>query len=683
MRIAPRLTFFVLLIAAGGYSQQRSAAQSAVPVIPDYVPHEATLYTMQLAGNTAGQFAWWKAADGHIHVFFQFNDRGRGPKEDAVIAVGSNGMPASIDTTGVNYLKAPVEEHFSITNGVASWKNKAEQGEQQLSGSAFYLGIEGTPYESMLLAKALANARDGKLALLPSGVAAITRISEHDIKAADKSQLVGLYAISGLDLQPTYMWLDSNRDVFASLDSGGWYLLVRAGWEAAGLQLAALQNEAENVRRRRLAQKLAHHPQGKVVLRNASIFDAHSGKLVPGQDVVISGNRIASVQATGKALPTGAEVVDASGKTLLPGLWDMHAHVSDNDGLLNLAAGVTTVRDLANDTDQLLARRKRIAAGEEVGTRIVMAGFLDGPGPYHGPTKVLVSTPQEVRSQIAKYKQLGYVQIKVYSSIKPELVPVIVEEAHKRGMRVSGHVPAGMTAAECVKLGFDEIQHVNFLALNFMPDVKETRTPARFTEPGKRFRDINLDSAEVTNFIAFLKRSGTAIDPTMATFEPMFTAKPGQVPDAWKAAADRLPVQFRRGLLTGGLPTTGDLEKQYRESYANMVRLVGKMHQAGIPVEVGTDDTAGFTLMRELELDVKAGIPAAAALRSATLGAAHIMKMDKDLGSVEPGKLADLALFDGDPIADINAIRKASWVMKDGVIYLPAELYTALGIRAE
>jgi len=673
---------FILLLTAVAYGQA-PAAHNAAPPLPDSVPKDATLYAIQMASNPAGQLATWKTADGRVHVFYQFNDRGRGPKEDAVIAMGADGIPSSIETTGVNYLKAPVEEHFTVANGVASWKNKAEDGKQKLGGPAFYTGIEGTPAELFLLAKALRNAPGGKLPMLPSGEAAIRKISEQEAKAGDKSQRVTLYAMTGLDLSPTYIWLDASRDAFAFGDPGGWFLMIRQGWEAAGPELMKIQGKTEQARGAQVAQKLAHHPAGKVILRNANVFDARSGKVVRGQDVAVSGNRIESVQPTGKAPVSGAEVIDASGKTLLAGLWDMHAHVADNDGMLNLAAGVTTVRDLANDTEQLLARRKRIEAGQEIGTRIVMAGFLDGPGPYQGPTKVLVSTPQEVRTEIQKYKQLGYVQIKVYSSIKPELVPVIVEEAHKRGMRVSGHIPSGMTAEECVRLGFDEIQHVNFLALNFMPDVKETRTPARFTEPGKRFREIKLDSPQVTAFIALLKQKGTAIDPTLETFEPMFTSLPGEVPEGWKPAADRMPVQFRRGLLTGGLPMEGGLEKQYRESYDNMVRLVGKMYEAGIPVESGTDDTAGFALMRELELHVKAGIPASSVLRDATLGAAKIMKMDQELGSIEAGKLADLALFDGDPTADISNIRKARLVMKDGVIYRPAELYTELGIRPE
>src|SRR5205823_927478 len=145
------------------------------------------------------------------------------------------------------------------------------------------------------------------------------------------------------------------------------------------------------------------------------------------------------------------------------------------------------VRDLANDIDELLARKKRIEDGTEIGTRIVMAGFIDGPGPYQGPTKVLVADEKSGREWIDKYAALGMVQIKLYSSLKPELVAPLAEEAHKKGLRVSGHIPSGLTASEAVNLGYDEIQHANFLVLNFMPDVKETRTPARLpSRPGAR-----------------------------------------------------------------------------------------------------------------------------------------------------------------------------------------------------
>jgi len=336
--------------------------------------------------------------------------------------------------------------------------------------------------------------------------------------------------------------------------------------------------------------------------------------------------------------------------------------------------------NLANDTEQLEARRARIEKGEEIGTRIVAAGFMDGPGPYQGPTKVLVSTPEEVRAAVERYASLGYPQIKMYSSIKPELVPVIIAEAHQRGMRVSGHIPAGMTAAECVKLGFDEIQHANFLALNFMPDVKETRTPARFTEPARRTADLDVDSPEVRAFLSLLKDRSVALDPTLSVFESMFTDRPGEVPAGNADVFKRLPAQVRRGMLTGGLPVPEGMDGRYRQSFATMLKLVGAAYRAGIPVESGTDALAGFSLLRELELHVQAGIPSAEVLRAATLGAARIMRRDRDLGTVAPGRLADLAIVDGDPLKNIGDIRRVGTTIKGGVVYRSDELYQALGV---
>lgn len=657
-------------------------ARAAAPPLPDFVPAGATLYSVLMMGNPAGHLAAWQLPDGRIRTFFEFNDRGRGPRQESYVTLDRQGYAARIESTGHDYFKGPSSESFSIEDGVARWQNKSEKGELKLQGPAFYTGMAGTPYEFALLVKKLAAAPERRLALLPQGEARLARLEKKTVTAGGRSQAVSLVAVTGMDIAPTYLWLDGANEMFAS--GGSWLMIIRKGWEAAIPALLEAQTAAEAARARALAAKLAHRPKGAVVFRHADVFDAPQAALLRDQDVIVAGNKIVSVAPAGKtALPRGAEIVDARGKTLLPGLWDMHAHVSDNDGLLNLAAGVTTVRDLANDTDELLARRTRIEKGEELGTRIVLAGFMDGPGPFQGPTKVLVSTPEEVRAAVEKYHQLGFVQIKMYSSIKPELVPVIVEEAHKRGMRVSGHIPAGMTAAEAVRLGFDEIQHLNFLVLNFMPDVKQTQTPARFTEPAKRAAELDLASPAVREFIALLKERGTAVDPTAAIFEQMFTARPGAVPEGWKPIADRLPVQWRRGLLAGGLPAPEGMDQRYRESWANMLRILKLLYDAGVPIQPGTDATAGFALHRELELHVAAGIPAPVVLRNATFAAARTMKLDDRLGQVAPGKLADLALVEGDPTTDIRAVRRTRLTMKDGVIYRPAEIYTELGIAPE
>jgi len=648
----------------------------AASPLPGEVPSSAVLHSVLMAGNPAGTQATWRSDDGRTHVFFEFSDRGRGPRVMTEITAGPDSIPAALQNTGVDYYKGPVEERFSVVSGKASWKNKAEQGEKP-AGKAFYSSMYGPPEEGAMLARALL-ASGGRLPLLPDGEARIERVGARQLEAGGKTVAVTQYAISGLDFSPTYIWLAADQSLFAS--GGSWFMVIRKGWESARPTIIDAQQESENRRAADLARRLAHRPSGDVVIYGADLFDPETATVRKEQTIVISGERVRSVAPTKPADRQAIGAIDAAGKTVLPGLWDMHAHVSSNDGLLNLAAGVTTVRDLANDTDELEARRARIDKGEEVGTRIVAAGFMDGPGPYQGPTKVLVSTAADVRAAVERYAKLGYPQIKMYSSIKPELVPVIIEEAHRRGMRVSGHIPATMTAAECVKLGFDEIQHANFLALNFMPDVKETRTPARFTEPARRAADLSVDSPEVQAFISLLKERNVAIDPTLSIFESMFTDRPGEVPAAHARVFKRLPSQVRRGMLTGGLPVPEGMDELYRRSFASLVRLVGAMHRAGIPVEAGTDALAGFSLLRELELHVQAGIPAPEVLRAATLGAAQIMKRDRDLGTISPGKLADLAIVGGDPLKQISDVRRVELVVKNGVIYRSDELYRELGI---
>ncbi len=358
----------------------------------------------------------------------------------------------------------------------------------------------------------------------------------------------------------------------------------------------------------------------------------------------------------------------------------MHAHVADNDGLLNLAAGVTTVRDLANDIDTLLARRRRIENLKEVGTRIVLAGVIDGPSPYHGPTKVLVSTDEEARAAVDNYERLGYVQIKIYSSVPPAVVPAIIQEAHRLGMRVSGHIPAEMYADQCVELGYNEIQHANFLMLNFMRDVRDTNTRSRFTAVAQRGALLDLHSAAMQSFVQLLLAYHVDLDPTLDVFEDMYMQGPGVIPPAFQPVADRLPPQVRRQVLSSGLAVPPGMQETYRRSFRNMLAMIGMMYRAGIPIEDGTDEMPGISLHRELELDVEAGLPTNRVLQDATLNAARIMSMDADLGSIAPGKLADLDLIDGNPVSNIANVRNVVLTVKDGNLYNPAELFAALGI---
>jgi imidazolonepropionase-like amidohydrolase len=239
-----------------------------------------------------------------------------------------------------------------------------------------------------------------------------------------------------------------------------------------------------------------------------------------------------------------------------------------------------------------------------------------------------------------------------------------------------------MTAEQFVREGADEIQHANFLMLNFLFDeVKDTRTPARFTAVAEHGAEIDPSQDRVRAFLALLKEKGTVLDPTLVAFETMFVGKKGSISPSDAAIADRMPPQVRRSFLSGSLPVPAGKEQRYRDSYRSMLRMIKAAYDAGIPIVAGTDDLAGFSLARELELYVEAGIPPSEVLRIATLGGARVMKMDGDYGSIEPGKVADLLLVDGDPAARIGDVRKADVVVKGGVVYRPAAIDRVIGVK--
>ena len=632
-------------------------------------------YTMNLGANRAGDMN--VVAEGaKVVVDFEFNDRGRGPKSHAVYTLDKSGLPVDVTITGNDYLKSPVSEHFTMKDGVATWKNGAESGTSKTRG--FYISMYGTPEESGMLARALLKAPNKTLALLPAGQASIRKLTEATVASEGKKKHVNAYAITGLGFTPDPVWLDDDGQLFASASS--WSAIVVDGWMPTAEELVKRADQARDAEVAKIAQRLTHKPKsGVLVVTNARLFDPATLKVTPNTTIVVRGNRIEAVGAD-VAVPADAMRIDAAGKTVLPGLWDMHVHLSASDGLLHISNGVTTVRDLANDIDFLQSERKKFNSGEEVGPRVLMAGFIDGPGPYAGPTKVLVSTPEEALKWVEKYKSLGYEQIKIYSSVKPELVPVIAKRAHELGMRVSGHVPAFMRAEDAVRAGYDEIQHANFLMLQFWPDVKDTRTPARFTAVADRGAALDLSSPETRAFIDLLKQHHTVSDPTVSVFEGMFVARKGQLSPVYAAVADRLPPQVRRGALTGGLPIPEGKDQTYRDSFRKMLDLVGLLYREGVTIVAGTDDLPGFTLHRELENYVSAGIPPAEVLRIATLGAATVMHHEKELGSVEVGKFADFVLIDGDPTTNISDIRKVRTIVKDGNVFDAAEIDKELGV---
>ena len=629
-------------------------------------------YTIVVAGRTAGHETYTVGDDGSVRVTYSFNDRGRGPDVQGTYKFDRNGVPVSIELTGQDYNHTPVDERFDAQNGRVHWKSRTESGESQAGG--FYVAANGPAAQTAWLARAILKSGQSTIHLLPGGEATLERGPSVEVK----NQRVTMYSISGLDFTPETIWLDEHSEFFA--DAGG-FSSVREGFEDFVPKLEAAERQHSEKRFHDLAAKLAHKPAGLLAIRHVRVFDSINAKVLEDQLVVIEGNRIQSVGPDNGAAPAGAQSIDGAGKTLLPGLSDMHAHFQDFEGILNIACGVTTIRDLGNDNDRLLRLKHQIDAGEMIGPRIVLAGIMDGRGPYAGPTNVLVDTEAEARAAIEKYKANGYIQIKIYSSIKPELVPYIVRVAHENGMRVSGHVPAGMIADQFVDAGVDEFQHINFFFLNFMPaEASKTNTRARLTLPAEHAAELDPNSPAVTAFIAKLKEKQIVVDPTLGVFEEQYTARPGVPSPAYAAILDKLPAQLRRDAFRGGLPATGDEDRIHRASFQAMLDMTARLDRAGVPLVIGTDGIEGLMLHRELEIWVHAGIPPEKVLQIATIGAAHVARADAERGSVAPGKLADLALFEGNPAKNISDIRKPRTVIKDGVVYHSDELFRAIGM---
>ncbi|MFC3711071.1 amidohydrolase family protein [Sphingoaurantiacus capsulatus] len=619
-------------------------------------------------------------SNGGRDIAYSFVDRGRGPDVKSRVVVGPDGNYQALSVDGVNYYKLPVAERFERKGGTASWKAANDSG--SVASNAFYLPSQGTPEHAAILARALLKAPGRTLKLLPAGEARLSVLTEKVLTIGSEQVPATLYAIHGLGFSPSVLWLDKQNELVFEGDD--WFATVKKGLEPQAKELTKLQRDLLAEAAKKDAPKLMTRPTGPVAITNVSLFDAKTKTVQPGMTVLIEGNRIAMVAATAAStVPAGATQIDGTGKTLLPGLWDMHVHLNDDaDGLLHLASGVTGVRDMGNNPDELAPRTANFDSLELIGPRVVAAGFIDGPGPLAGPFKMYAETPDELRAYIDYYAKRGHPQIKLYSSLKPELVKVAAEEAHKRGMRLSGHVPAGMTMRQAVGDGYDEVQHLNFSALNFMsPEINaKTNGITRITAIAEHAHEIDPASAPVQDFVKFLKAKKTVIDPTFTLYEANLLGKPGTPNPPLAKIIDRLPPVVRRNSVGAGL-ARGDAEvARNAKSYKTMQGLLKTLHDGGVTLVPGTDAMPGFTLLRELELYEQAGIPRTDVLYIATLGAATVAGKAKELGSVDAGKLADLLLVDGAPDKNIADLRKATLVIKDGVLFDPKKLYAEIGV---
>ena len=635
-------------------------------------------YSVYLTGRPAGEASWSGPANGAYTFEYSYADRGRGPSLRTEIRVAADGILESLTTRGNDYFKGNVDERFERSGDAARWTNRTESGTSS-QAAGFYTSFDGGPQEVALLAAAAMRAPDQRLALLPAGSAQAEKLSQLTLEHDSQRREVTLYAVSGLDFEPSMVWLTPDGRMFASVS--GWLTTIERGWEGQIDRLFDVQTEAADKRGRALAATASRPIVRPLAFSGVGVFDPRRMRTYEDWSVLVIGERIVKVGPRADvAIPADAEIVDGKGKTLLPGLWDMHTHLSPLEGLLDIAAGVTSARDLGNVAAQLEPLRRQWTEGELIGPRVFPAGIIDGRGQFQAPSGERADTVAEGEAAVATYAALGYRQVKLYSSLKPELVAPIAMAAHARRMRVSGHIPAFMNADQAIRAGYDEIQHLNMVFLNFWPDVQDTRTPLRFTAVADRAADLDQSSEPVQRFIDLLVERNIVIDPTVSVFEDMFLARPGQVSPGYVEVADRLPTALARGFKGGGLPVPDGRDEQYRRSFVALLKMIKRLEDSGVRIVAGTDALAGFALYRELELYVQAGLPAPRVLQIATLQAAQVAGQDTDLGTLEQGKLADLVLVDGDPTQRISDLRRPVMVVKGGRVYDPAKVYAGIGV---
>ena len=600
---------------------------------------------------------------------------------DETIVLGEDGYVISQEVSGTSAFGAPIKESFSMSDGKAEWKSLNEQGNASAEQSKFYIPSDSTGVSSNYLVKALLEDDDNRIDLLPSGTASLIELDSVTLTKGEEQKTVRLIGVVGLGFTPDFSWYDEDNNFFAS-DSGGWFGVIADGWGRDNLEkLQKVQKEADNQYLEDLSKKLTHVSEKPILVTNANYVDVEAGELIESKSILVVDGKIDKiVDADAIKASDDYTVVDAQGKTLIPGLWDMHGHLSKSDGLLNIPAGVTNVRDMGNTHDNIIAVERLAEDAEIIGGDVYRAGFMDRESPYAMKMGQTVDSLEDAKSGVDWYAERGYIQIKTYSSMEPEWVKPLAEHVHSKGLRLSGHIPAFMTAEEAVDAGFDEIQHINMIFLNFLGKNIDTRKRLRFSIVGEKAHELDLDSKEVNDFVAKLAEKGIEVDPTVSTFNSLFR-KGGVIDPEIEPVYEHLPINVSRGYVRPVMDITPELRDDYDKSIQAMSAMVKKLHENGVPIVPGTDAIAGFTLHRELEIYADAGISNADVLKLATIGSAEVVGNAENVGSISEGKQADLVFVDGNPLEDIGELRQIALVIKEQRIYKPNKIYEAIGVK--
>jgi imidazolonepropionase-like amidohydrolase len=626
---------------------------------------DTTSYVVLNHGRWAGDLKIVSAGDSTVARWI-FTDRNRGTRLETRYHFGADKalLAADLRQIAADGTAGPALQGFSVhgdsvysvsTRGRAGGSGAATPAAGGKRNPAQFLGLRfGSPYEQALLANYLLKQPKMTGELLGGLAAHAEIVGETTVPTKSGRTRVRLVMTwAGTGTTSNGVWLDNNGKLFAT--DVAWFITVRPGAEQALPALRAIELKWRNAQGEAIAKKVATPHSATFVIKNGDLFDSETGTMRPNTSVVVRDDRIAEVgPAASVTVPPGATVIDATGKTIMPGMWEMHTHLqTDNQSagsLVQLAQGLTTVRDMASDFDVATSQRDRERKGLLASPRVVLAGFIEGPGRWAGPSDMIATTEPEALAMIAKYDSAGYKQIKLYNLVQQDLVPAISAEAHKRGMRLSGHIPRGLSVPAAVLLGYDEIQHAAFLFSTFFQDSLYVPTMRAYSAVATAVApNFDVDGPQMTDLVNFLHDHHTVIDGTFNIWIGGSAASVG----------------------AGGSTNQEKADAAY-------LRLIKKLYDADVTLVAGTDNSYATTYHREIELYEKAGIPAPRVLQIATIGAARVMKDDADYGSIANGKVADIIIVNGKPAEHVTDIEKVETVIRAGRVYNVKDLLSAV-----
>ena len=617
-----------------------------------------------------------------VQVNFQFTDRSTTVPLSAKFRGTSDLTPQSFEIKGKTARMISIDEAVSIENSKVLFRTRDHTSELALPAGPFFTvaGYAPTTIQMLMVRYWAMHGSPAQLTTLPSGTVKVEPRGQDTIDVGTKQEKLDRFTIEGLIWGRETLWFDAHRNLVAAITTDAefdHFEAIRAGYESALGDLVGRAGADGMAALSEISKGISGSQAVTLAIVGGTLIDGTGAPPVPDAAVVIQKGRIVAAGPRSKIkIPHHAKIIDGQRKTILPGLWDMHAHFEQVEwGPIYLAAGVTTVRDCGNEFEFITAVRDAIAKRRGLGPKLLMAGVVDGTGPMALGVE-RVDTPEQARMWVDRYHAAGFQQMKIYSSVKLEELKVVAQEAHNLGMTVTGHVPEGLNAYQVIEAGQDQINHIGYIADIMRPELSPN---AGFGERFQAEANLNLDSPEAQKALAFLKEHHTVVDPTMALSEFMTgtTAKP---PASFEPGVNKVAPELAEQLTDVGPPS--ERSKTIEAVFGKELAIVGVLHRAGIPVVAGTDQTVpGHSLHREIELYVQAGFTPMEAIQAATIVPARVMGMEKQSGTVEKGKGGDLILIDGNPLEDIRNTRNVEFVITNGAMYRTADLWQSVGFK--